>query len=308
MPAHARIAWRSADRERAAICSQYTLDEMPTPYKRDQDLIAATLREEGLEAYEAVVLGLAQPSVQFKTRRADVPVGKSKVGGDPDLPLGEPWPTREQIPFTFVGQLDLAEVTRHLPSSPLPDSGLLLFFFDTSDFHLGRDVCRVIHAKGPVARRPAPEAPEEVFVRFRECALELTKASAVPDLSEMGAHEDRIAHLSEDVRSALGDCSAQIQDELVHFDTRHELLGHPRRIQPVDPLVELAQLEVPGLSVQDVERRCAAARTYRQLIAFDADEEASMPWADMGTLWFLIGVDDLARHDFSRVAAVAQTH
>lgn len=260
---------------------------MPTPHVSDRELIIRTLHERGLGEFEAQVLELAQPTVQFKTRRDRVPVGKSKFGGQPDLPVSEEWPARRGIPFSFIGQLDLAEVGRYLPDSPLPDRGLLLFFFDTSDFYVGRDCCRVIHARGPVARRPAPNASDLVFLQFRECALELVPSTSVPDFSTAGSFDDA-------TRSALQDWSAVAQEALERFGKRHELLGYPRKIQSVDPGVELSRLD--------------ATTTLRQLMAFDADEEAEMPWVDLGTLWFFIDVSDLARHDFSRVASIVQFH
>jgi uncharacterized protein YwqG len=60
----------------------------------------------------------------------DVPVGASKMGGRPDLPPGEPWPTRDGRPLSFVVQVDLATVDT---AGVLPPDGLLSFFYDAVD-------------------------------------------------------------------------------------------------------------------------------------------------------------------------------
>jgi hypothetical protein len=51
---------------------------------------------------------------------------RSRLGGPPLLPAGEPWPTTDDgVPLSFLGALDLAELPSH---GPLPAIGWLLFF------------------------------------------------------------------------------------------------------------------------------------------------------------------------------------
>lgn len=57
----------------------------------------------------------------------DIPVGASKLGGRADLPPGEPWPSRDGRPLSFVVQVDLATVDT---AGVLPADGLLSFFYD----------------------------------------------------------------------------------------------------------------------------------------------------------------------------------
>jgi len=57
-------------------------------------------------------------------------------GGRPLLPEGLRWPTVKtgglEYGLNFLGQVDLSEVAKHLPASPLPTDGILYFFLDTS--------------------------------------------------------------------------------------------------------------------------------------------------------------------------------
>lgn len=54
--------------------------------------------------------------------------GVSRMGGDPDLPIGAKWPMGKRGPLSFIAQFDLADVSKHLPA--LPAKGLLSFFVD----------------------------------------------------------------------------------------------------------------------------------------------------------------------------------
>ncbi len=80
-----------------------------------------------------------EPAILF---RADESVCKSRLGGLPPLPDEIHWPvqSRTNIPFHFLGQIDLAALPRTpLPHSPddaaLPSYGMLYFFM-----HLGEGV------------------------------------------------------------------------------------------------------------------------------------------------------------------------
>jgi uncharacterized protein YwqG len=55
--------------------------------------------------------------------------GRSRVGGDPDLPPQFTWPlTSDGIPMTFLVQLNMCDVAKHDANELLPKSGMLSFF------------------------------------------------------------------------------------------------------------------------------------------------------------------------------------
>jgi uncharacterized protein YwqG len=63
-------------------------------------------------------------------READqLEVGRSRLGGDPDLPPTLAWPQIQGEPLVFVAQLDLAELARYEAATELPRAGLLSFFY-----------------------------------------------------------------------------------------------------------------------------------------------------------------------------------
>ncbi|GAB4003502.1 hypothetical protein GCM10029992_45450 [Glycomyces albus] len=73
---------------------------------------------------------LLKPAVQFDwAAGSDVVV--AQLGGDPEMPPGEPWPEWEDYgPLSFIASVDCAGF--RIDGLPLPESGRLLFFFSTA--------------------------------------------------------------------------------------------------------------------------------------------------------------------------------
>ena len=77
------------------------------------------------------LMDLALPAIGlWPQRRADIPAVASRFVGTPPAPPDWEWPTFEDEPMLFVGQIDCAEL-RGLPAAePLPPHGVLAFFGD----------------------------------------------------------------------------------------------------------------------------------------------------------------------------------
>lgn len=117
--------------------------------------------------------------------------GGSRLGGEPDLPLGLEWPrptppadpadiagqgnsSAEQamldhlsrnLPFTFVAQIDLAEAhALGTIAADLPDVGRLLFFYDfcVGPWEVGPRVARVIWDTSPVHQIASAAIPSDL--------------------------------------------------------------------------------------------------------------------------------------------------
>jgi uncharacterized protein YwqG len=58
--------------------------------------------------------------------------GVSRLGGVPDVPAGFVWPTKGTTPLTFLGQINLADVTALDEEGQLPKSGWLCFFYGSA--------------------------------------------------------------------------------------------------------------------------------------------------------------------------------
>ena len=57
-------------------------------------------------------------------------VDKSKIGGKPYLPKDFVWPYYEELPLSFLAQINLEEVNSFDKDKLLPSTGMLYFFYE----------------------------------------------------------------------------------------------------------------------------------------------------------------------------------
>ena len=120
----------------------------------------ATIAESRFSRWANAIGAALVPSVRLHAV-AGADVGRSRFGGEPMLPLGMPWPADAAgVPLVFRAQIDLAELTSVLGATPLPASGLLVFFE-------ARRSGRVVHlpASSAIGPRTAPDGAS----RHRQC-------------------------------------------------------------------------------------------------------------------------------------------
>ena len=87
----------------------------------------------GLARHRDDIQRFARPAILLRTMASDekeIPLGPSKIGGRPDLPLATPWPTyRDGRPLAFLAQINMNEIARLPPPfAGLPKDGLLSVF------------------------------------------------------------------------------------------------------------------------------------------------------------------------------------
>lgn len=99
----------------------------------DEEGLRSALHRQGLGRVAEDLLAMAAPMVRIYAKPAEdeaIPIGASKLGGQPDLPEGVERPAWHE-PMGFLGQFNLAEVAPHDTEAALPTAGLLSFFFET---------------------------------------------------------------------------------------------------------------------------------------------------------------------------------
>lgn len=67
-----------------------------------------------------------RPAIDIIRLPIDSPLGGSRLGGNPDLPIDMAWPEHTYGPYRFIGQINFAEVPNNVL---LPKTGLLSLFF-----------------------------------------------------------------------------------------------------------------------------------------------------------------------------------
>ncbi len=123
----------------------------------------------------------------------------SYLGGWPD-PLPADWPACRAGPMHFLAQIDLAQLARAVPGSPLPRDGALQFYADTGVFLDYEKECPVAlrHVTGDAAAGARPDlpglggyawdqlfpwglGPDDVPTHFRHWPVDMLPLRATPE-------------------------------------------------------------------------------------------------------------------------------
>lgn len=259
--------------------------------------------------------GLARPAVRLASRpaRAKLTAGASRLGGAPDVAAGFAWPTWQDRPLAFLGQVNLADVAGVPGASDLPASGLLSFFYDGTQETWGfdprdRGSWHVHFAPVVKGLKPQPAPRGADLPSFPACVLEASAVETVPPVDSTVVEERGLTKRELGAYAALVE---QFEAELPE-GPRHQLLGHPAAVQG-DMQLE-CQLVSNGIYCGGPEGyadpRATAlgpgASQWRLLAQLDTDDVAQMMWGDCGRLYFWMTEDALRRHAFEECWMILQ--
>ena len=131
---------------------------------------------------------------------AELPIGASKIGGNPDLPPEFEWfcyegesyeGITENRPLSFLAQINCAEVREYDTDSLLPESGMLYFFYELATMTWGFDPmdkgsARVYYYPGEVSALSRTECPSDLLDEYKipEMAIAFSTEDDLPDFEE----------------------------------------------------------------------------------------------------------------------------
>jgi len=254
------------------------------------------------EALWRQLVAMARPALAIEPMKGAAR-GRSRLGGIPDLSAGAEWPRRGEKPMYFLGQLDLAEVRRHISDEAIPPDGVMSFFWEADQWTPGyrpeeSDAWRVVVSRGRLAPTSPPPAPVEDGTSL-DWTFTASAVSMKPVISLPGADHVLLESPAKR-RVALKD-----HDELIDrlreaqgASGLTQFLGYPAEIQG-DPF-RTAHLASHGIGIEDEVRRSAKARAMvrqrgvrRLLFQIDSIRELGMEWADSGVAYFTMEEVDL---------------
>jgi uncharacterized protein YwqG len=258
---------------------------------------------------------LMQDSIRITAHTTDdasVAIGASKLGGEPDLPVGTLWPTGKGLPLSFIAQIRLADVAAFDLQRALPPSGLLSFFYDAAQQTYGADPAdrggwMVVYVPGEPAALQRLSTPPSLptAARFKASAAAFTGEVTLPQQPELDipnlswTAEQKLAY-----ENALATFPPQAERALPH----HRLLGNPDTIQDDMRLeCQLAANGVSDASAPAAGPLKAGATNWRLLLQIDSDDTLGMRWASAGMIYFWIEYDALAARRFENVWVVLQS-
>ena len=237
----------------------------------------------------------------------------SYFGGLPPATPGFRWPKRDGRPLAFLACLDLADIGAAVDW--LPESGLLLFFYDVEEQPWGFDPedatgWAVLFVRDPATIDgfvPAPSALNDDW-RLDRHPAEFEAASYPPG----PGHDDLEAlHLSDEEQDALDEYCSSLRGD----GPAHQVGGYPDAVQDSAMALQ-CQLVTHGLycgnesGYDDPRARelAAGASDWRFLFQIDSDDELGTMWGDMGRIYFWVRAQEAKGGDFSGVWLVLQCH
>jgi uncharacterized protein YwqG len=287
------------------------LDRMRMPVEKPSDHEHEPPAEKVLEILRSVGLErIAEPVLRFRTEptsTSDLPIGSSKMGGSPDLPIGIPWPTWDGRPLDFLLQLDLVEIPRQWGGDRLPESGWLYFFYDIDRNPWGFDVShrygwRVLFYDGDRKNLERRKRSDNADPQLRPCGLTFFQGIYVnwPSLQDEKSRSDLHSLTNEGLFAAQVEVSG------------HQITGNTHGGQ--GDMQEKCQLASNGIYLGGgggplfdhvkAEQVRPGIRDWHLLLDLGSDENAGLEWTGYGRLCFWIREDNLRNSDFHNVWAV----
>jgi uncharacterized protein YwqG/predicted DNA-binding protein (MmcQ/YjbR family) len=261
-----------------------------------EEIVSELIAFHGLENHRAEIDAMARPAFLLRTKRSKgsvLPPGRTKIGGEPDLPEGQEWPVyRDGRPLAFLAQINLSELPEGADRGGLPARGLLSFFSawgwqdeGDADPHPPADEpapawTRVILHQDLKMLRPR-QTPEGVN------AFPAAEADPIPivclptdrnepTVAALGWDEETWDHFSE-----LVDEYNAVRSHQLGFPARNLLLGYA---------------DYQQYFVEEV-----ADRGLQLLFQLASDANADMCWGDDGNIYFWADPRDVARGDFTKL-------
>jgi uncharacterized protein YwqG len=240
-------------------------------------------------------------------------IGKSKVGGFPDVPSNFNWPMHGNRRLAFVCQVNLEELSKLGTSIRLPSNGILSFFYDLEKQPWGYDPkdigsCAIVHINEDCSRLVRTPV-EGQGLTFDEYAMNVWQAITIPEFGSRGFAE--VCEAYEAIAGGELDYEryAELCSDLYCLksgfrgSTKHRIGGHSTNVQG-DMQLEAA-LVTNGLYCGDQtgykDPRAAVLRkdahNWELILQLDSDEYYM--WGDSGMIYFHVhckdGVSDLTR-------------
>lgn len=261
----------------------------------NMDHFCVLLKNAGLDRVVEEIARVSMPCVNitaFPAEDAVIPIGASKLGGLPDVPVNFQWPMWNDKPLAFLAQFNLAEVASTECARPLPGSGMLSFFYEVEgpwasppSEYLG--AWRVFYFSPGELHRTSLHKDLADDAHFKACAVDFAEGISIPDIY---SPEVDFLHLTEDETHSLFDLK---HDDFV---PDHQLLGLPNQLQN-----EMQTDCTSAFGEPD-----SNASTWLLLFQCGTDDNPKK-WDDVGRLYFWIREKDLAARRFDEVWMVLQS-
>ncbi|KKO51051.1 YwqG family protein [Paenibacillus sp. DMB20] len=273
------------------------------------------LKEHGFEHALNYLMETTRQGVRCaKNGKADyTKPGRSRVGGDPDLPPTFAWPlTSDGKPMTFLVQLNMQDTAQRDANEWLPKTGMLSFFLgiDEPAYNIEHRVIWFDESELlTVVRRepPGETALEETYAGF-----DLAERSSLEPPNYAYMDEDQVESENadyEDYEDLLFEIRDEGDDDIIqvfgyptgqHDDAEYEAALYLLTGEPYEYSMDKALTKIAAHFGGDKTKAKQEVADMLMLLELETDDDVGFCWWDAGVLHFFIRKEDLIAGRFDR--------
>jgi uncharacterized protein YwqG len=261
------------------------------------------------------LIKMIRPTVGINTKPSDhktLKVGKSKIGGKPDLPKNFEWPKKNNKSMLFCAQYNLAELTEFDKENILPKKGFFYIFLSLDDEYesfsgVNQGFTFLYSESENLIRTEFPKDLEE-NQSFKTALIEYFQFYTIPDDENYKLFE--LDKKYNDFNFNFYEPTEEfILEELYDYtDKFHQILGHDRSIQS-SVVYEFASKELGlyGADSSEYKKKwndiLELSKTYElllQLDCFDSNSDLTK-FGGSGTYYFGLTKTDLENKNFNDI-------
>ncbi len=261
------------------------------------------------------LIKMIRPTVGIQTKESDdnnVKVGKSKIGGKPDLPKDFEWPKSDNKSMLFCAQYNLSELTKFDKENNLPKKGFFYVFMsldqDWKEFNGVNQPYKFIFSDTEnIIRTEFPNDLEENQT-FKTAEIEYFQFYTIPDAENYKLFEfdkkyaDFYFYFYQPTDEYL------IEELYEDSNKMHQILGYDRSLQS-SVVYEFASKELGLYGAESSEYKkkwndiLELSKTYELLLQLDCDDSNSdlSKFGGSGTYYFGLSKTDLEKKKFDDI-------
>ena len=246
-------------------------------------------------------------------------INKSKIGGKPYLPKDFVWPYYQELPLSFLAQINLEEVNSFDKDKLLPSIGMLYFFYELETEEWGYELknkgCSKVLYFEDTSNFESIDFPKDMkgYCQVPEFKVTFKANISYPsyedfDIIHNGGKE--VADNYEDFQDAYFDIYNKHMESL---DSYTKLLGYPDVIQ--SSMEEQCAAITKGFYMGGID----SPKKYREevikdskdwILLFQMDaievDDYELRFEDSGHIYFWIKKEDLKNKNFDNVWLILQ--
>ena len=248
-------------------------------------------------------------------------INKSKIGGKPYLPKDFVWPYYQELPLSFLAQINLEEVNSFDKDKLLPSTGMLYFFYELETeewgYHPESKGCAKVFYFEDTSNFELIDFPKDMEDYYKIPEFKVTFKSNI----SLPSYENFYLLLKEDDAFKKHDISFNdfipLYDEIFIPDNNYtKLLGYPDVIQ--NSMEEECEAVTRGFDMGGIESYPkqyqkeirSASKDWILLFQMDTVETSDyeLMFGDSGHIYFWIKKEDLANKNFENIWLILQCY